>query len=72
MNIPIISSNCKNGPSEFLDNGNGGILFNSNDKKVYLIVFLNLKVLNIIKLINLRLTQKNLLEIFQYLSIIMI
>ncbi len=33
MNIPIISSNCKNGPSEFLDNGNGGILFNSNDKK---------------------------------------
>ena len=29
-NLFIISSNCKNGPSEFLDNGNGGLLFESN------------------------------------------
>ncbi len=29
-NLFIISSNCKNGPSEFLENGKGGILFESN------------------------------------------
>ena len=29
-NLFIISSNCKNGPREFLDNGKGGILFESN------------------------------------------
>ena len=33
MNSPIISSDCKNGPIEFLDNGNGGILFKSNDER---------------------------------------
>ena len=31
-NLFIISSNCKNGPTEFLSNGEGGILFNSNEK----------------------------------------
>ena len=31
-NLFIISSNCKNGPSEFLQNGKGGILFESNQK----------------------------------------
>jgi len=31
-NIPIISSNCKNGPIEFLDNGKAGILFQNNKK----------------------------------------
>ena len=29
-NLFIISSNCKNGPSEFLNNGKAGILYNSN------------------------------------------
>lgn len=29
-NLLVISSNCKNGPVEFLNNGNGGILFESN------------------------------------------
>ena len=29
-NLFIISSNCKNGPREFLNNGEGGILFESN------------------------------------------
>ena len=33
MNSPIISSDCKNGPIEFLDNGKGGILFKSNDER---------------------------------------
>ena len=33
MNTPIISSDCQNGPKEFLDNGEGGILFSSNNKK---------------------------------------
>ena len=32
MNIPIISSDCENGPVEILNNGNG-LLFNSNNKK---------------------------------------
>ena len=27
----IISSNCKNGPSEILDNGKGGILYDVNN-----------------------------------------
>ena len=31
-NLFIISSNCKNGPTEFLNNGEGGILFKSNNK----------------------------------------
>ena len=31
-NLFIISSDCKNGPVEFLDNGNGGILFSNNTK----------------------------------------
>ena len=31
-NLYIISSDCKNGPSEILSNGKGGILFKSNEK----------------------------------------
>ena len=31
-NLFVISSNCKNGPSEFLQNGNAGNLFKSNEK----------------------------------------
>jgi glycosyltransferase involved in cell wall biosynthesis len=30
LNKLIISSNCKNGPEEFLDYGKGGLLFKSN------------------------------------------
>ena len=32
----IISSDCPNGPKEFLDNGKKGILFESNKKKALL------------------------------------
>ena len=35
-NLFIISSNCKNGPTELLSNGEGGILFKSNQKKALL------------------------------------
>ena len=28
----IISSNCKNGPEEFLENGSAGLIFNNNTK----------------------------------------
>ena len=35
-NLFIISSNCKNGPKEFLDNGKGGFLFDSNKKDALL------------------------------------
>lgn len=31
-NLPVISSNCPNGPSEFLDDGKNGILYQSNKK----------------------------------------
>ena len=32
LNIPIIASNCPNGPSEILQNGLGGFLFKNNNK----------------------------------------
>ena len=32
-NALVVSSNCKNGPKEFLSNGEGGFLFNSNEKR---------------------------------------
>ena len=35
-NIPIISSDCKNGPEEFLNYGKGGMLFKSNSKISFL------------------------------------
>tara|TARA_B100001057_G_C22838717_1_gene946199 strand:- start:1001 stop:2152 length:1152 start_codon:yes stop_codon:yes gene_type:complete len=35
-NLFIISSNCKNGPSEFLNYGDGGILFESNKRNALL------------------------------------
>ena len=31
VGTPIISSNCPNGPIEFLSNGNGGFLYESNN-----------------------------------------
>ena len=31
-NLFVVSSNCKNGPDEFLESGKGGILFESNKK----------------------------------------
>ena len=36
VNKIVISSDCPNGPSEILLNGEGGYLFNSNDKKSFL------------------------------------
>ena len=32
-NTSVVSSNCKNGPKEFLSNGEGGFIFNSDEKK---------------------------------------
>ena len=32
MNVPIISSNCKNGPQEIMQFGKNGLLFNSNER----------------------------------------
>ncbi len=49
-NALVISSNCKNGPEEFLSNGNGGFLFESNVKNALfksLDLFLNTKMENI-------------------------
>ena len=36
LNKPILSSDCKNGPSEILKYGENGILFESNNKKSFL------------------------------------
>jgi glycosyltransferase involved in cell wall biosynthesis len=33
LNIPIISSDCKNGPKEILSNGEGGFLFENGNEK---------------------------------------
>lgn len=38
-NTTIISSNCKNGPIEIIDNDKNGFLFESNNKKNFLKVF---------------------------------
>ena len=57
-NLFIISSNCKNGPSELLESGRGGILFESNEDnalKNALNEFLKTKNLNEKKI----LTKKN-------------
>ncbi len=51
-NLFVISSDCPNGPSEFLDNGNNGILFKSNVPGALcngLIKYLKLKQNNEIK-----------------------
>tara|TARA_X000000950_G_scaffold218264_1_gene262724 strand:- start:1479 stop:2633 length:1155 start_codon:yes stop_codon:yes gene_type:complete len=42
----IISSNCKNGPEEFLDNGSGGLIFNSNEKNELCKKLIEFKKLN--------------------------
>ena len=34
-NTPIISSDCRNGPSEFIMNNEASYLFKSNDLRVY-------------------------------------
>ena len=36
-NLFVISSNCPNGPSEFLDNGTHGILFENNKLNIKLV-----------------------------------
>ena len=33
-NLFVISSDCKNGPNEFLLNGKAGLLYSSNKKKI--------------------------------------
>ena len=42
----IISSNCKNGPEEFLDNGSGGLIFNNNEKNELFKKLIEFKKLN--------------------------
>ena len=42
-NLPIISSNCPNGPSEILSNGKNGFLFKNNDLSDFLSKFYEFK-----------------------------
>ena len=51
-NLSIISSDCKNGPKEFLSYGEGGLLFNSNKKQALynsLLLFMNTNEAEILK-----------------------
>ena len=51
-NLSIISSDCKNGPKEFLSYGDGGLLFNSNKKQALynsLLLFMNTNEAEILK-----------------------
>ncbi len=48
-NLFVISSNCPNGPTELLDKGNNGILFDSNKKKALEDALLNYHNLKDIK-----------------------
>jgi|TARA_B110000027_G_scaffold531_1_gene467 glycosyltransferase involved in cell wall biosynthesis len=51
-NLPVISSDCKNGPKEFLSYGEGGFLFNSNKKQALynsLLLFMNTNKKEILK-----------------------
>ena len=41
LNIPIIASNCPNGPREILQDGLGGFLFNNNNKENFIEEFDN-------------------------------
>ena len=41
-NLFIISSDCKNGPKEILDNGKRGLLFNNKKKMPLLIHYTNI------------------------------
>jgi len=41
LNIPIISSNCPNGPTEILQKGLGGFLFDNNNKARFIDEFEN-------------------------------
>ena len=41
LNIPIIASNCPNGPREILQDGLGGFLFNNNNKENFIEKFDN-------------------------------
>ena len=46
LNVPILSSNCKNGPEEILKYGDNGILFESNNKKSFIEKFNDFHNLN--------------------------
>ena len=51
-NLSIISSDCKNGPKEFLSYGEGGLLFNSNKNQALynsLLLFMNTNEEEILK-----------------------
>ena len=60
-NLFIISSNCKNGPTEFLNHGDGGILFESNKKNALLKSLIDFVILKNSKkyLSSLKISKKN-------------
>ena len=69
MNVPIISSDCDNGPKEILDYGKNGILFKSNNEASLLDVLINLKKWRKSYYPKILIFVKNLLKTFSYLII---
>ena len=70
VGIPIISSDCPNGPVEFLDNGEGGFLYESNNVIDMLEVFEKYQNSSEIDKKNKILRAKKNLNLIQYLDII--
>ena len=35
LNVPILSSNCKNGPEEILNFGENGVLYKNKNEKAF-------------------------------------
>lgn len=72
-NVLILSSNCDNGPKEFLNNGEGGYLFENNDSESFLKKFQELikseNNLKSLKKINAKKTSKNYTLFKHYLEI---
>ena len=64
LNVPIISSNCKNGPEEILEYGKNGILFESNNQTSFIKNFNLFNDLNQSEIYNFKLNAKKYIRRF--------
>ena len=64
LNVPIISSNCKNGPEEILEYGKNGILFESNNQNSFIKNFNLFNDLNQSEIYNFKLNAKKYIRRF--------
>ena len=68
LNVPILSSNCKNGPEEILNYGDNGILFESNNKKSFIEKFNDFHNLNDKKKMKFKINAKKYVKKFTIFS----